>query len=362
MPASVAQIAANRRNSQLSTGPKTDEGKEKSRRNALKHGLTGEGVALPDEDAAEVADRFQAIESELQPSGVASRLALRRFAYLSVRLERCERAETAHYAKKIRHADDEFRDERLAVVEQLAKRFTHDPLTSNRRLQRFPEGIDFLIDHWSELKNDLMNLERNTWTLNHRSRMEMLLGIPEANYRMSRVQVLSEVMSGFSANIDPSEIAGLNAFEQLDWARRQLAAMIDAEIDRLREQKTLLNPDVIEQDRLEAASRALFDTQTSMQQLRKYEAATERAMYKALNEFRAIEATLKADPPVEVSPPETTEMASFEPEPTEDAESRKPDRKERPTGARNPKTIQFSKRKSAKTGSKSIETTEESPK
>ena len=26
------------------------EGKERSRRNALKHGLTGEGVALPDED------------------------------------------------------------------------------------------------------------------------------------------------------------------------------------------------------------------------------------------------------------------------------------------------------------------------
>src|SRR5256885_551006 len=55
MPASAAQIAANRRNSQLSTGPKTDEGKARSRRNALKHGLTGEGVALPDEAAAEVA-------------------------------------------------------------------------------------------------------------------------------------------------------------------------------------------------------------------------------------------------------------------------------------------------------------------
>src|SRR5208337_3510664 len=37
--ATAAQIEANRRNAQRSTGPKTDEGKARVRRNALKHGM-----------------------------------------------------------------------------------------------------------------------------------------------------------------------------------------------------------------------------------------------------------------------------------------------------------------------------------
>src|SRR5260221_4763460 len=110
MPASEAQISANRRNARLSTGPKTPEGKERSRRNALKHGLTGEGVALPDEDVAVVMGRFQDLQEELQPSGTSSRVLLRRFASMSVRLERCERLDTAVYSKRGRHADHEFLD------------------------------------------------------------------------------------------------------------------------------------------------------------------------------------------------------------------------------------------------------------
>jgi hypothetical protein len=57
MPISEKQLEANRRNAQRSTGPRTDEGKARSSRNNLRHGLTGQVTVLPSEDR-EAHDAF----------------------------------------------------------------------------------------------------------------------------------------------------------------------------------------------------------------------------------------------------------------------------------------------------------------
>ena len=66
MAASEARTRANRQNALKSTGPRTPEGKERSRRNAFKHGLTGQGVALPEEDQAEITRRFTDLQVEAE--------------------------------------------------------------------------------------------------------------------------------------------------------------------------------------------------------------------------------------------------------------------------------------------------------
>jgi len=70
---SPQKLAANRRNAQLSTGPRTEEGKSRSRQNALKHGIlasallitAGEGA----EDPAEFNELLGGLRRDLAPVG-----------------------------------------------------------------------------------------------------------------------------------------------------------------------------------------------------------------------------------------------------------------------------------------------------
>lgn len=107
MPASAAQIAANKANAAKSTGPKTPEGKEASRANAYKHGLTASKV-LTEREAAEVDRRSVAFLKELNPSGEVGEALVRHAARMSVRMERCGELENAALTEHVRRVLAEF--------------------------------------------------------------------------------------------------------------------------------------------------------------------------------------------------------------------------------------------------------------
>src|SRR5205807_2980890 len=95
MSASPAQIAANKANSLKSCGPKSPETKQRSRANARKHGLTGDGIALSTEDADAVKHRFAALQAELSTAGALGIALVGQIALFLVRLERCALHESA---------------------------------------------------------------------------------------------------------------------------------------------------------------------------------------------------------------------------------------------------------------------------
>jgi hypothetical protein len=63
------RVEANRANAQLSTGPRTEQGKAKSSLNAVKTGLTGRTVLLPSDDAVQYERQVQRFFAELKPIG-----------------------------------------------------------------------------------------------------------------------------------------------------------------------------------------------------------------------------------------------------------------------------------------------------
>jgi hypothetical protein len=69
MPTSDQQKLANQQNALKSTGPKTKAGKDRSRRNSLKHGLAGMGSVLPAEDMELFQERRLPWAGEEEPKG-----------------------------------------------------------------------------------------------------------------------------------------------------------------------------------------------------------------------------------------------------------------------------------------------------
>ncbi len=105
---SDAQLAANRRNAALSTGPVSIEGKDRSSRNALKTGLTGRTVLLATEDATRYEQHLQSYFLQLEPVGNRETELVQSIAGTSWRIARIPGLELGIYALGRIQFEDEF--------------------------------------------------------------------------------------------------------------------------------------------------------------------------------------------------------------------------------------------------------------
>jgi hypothetical protein len=120
------QLEANRRNAVRSTGPKTIEGKSRSSRNNLRHGLTGHVTIMPNEDR-EAHDTFcnELIDSFKPETPIEQQLA-QSVAEDSWRLNRVRAIENNMFA--LGHAD-QHREIHIALAD--AKTFQERAIQFN---------------------------------------------------------------------------------------------------------------------------------------------------------------------------------------------------------------------------------------
>jgi hypothetical protein len=92
------QLAANRANAQLSTGPKTEEGKRRSSLNARRHNLTGQVTAMTEEDRIAHDAFSEALIKSMAPEGALELQLAQRIATDSWRLNRSSAIEDNIFA------------------------------------------------------------------------------------------------------------------------------------------------------------------------------------------------------------------------------------------------------------------------
>jgi hypothetical protein len=116
------QRAANRRNAEKSTGPKTIEGRERSKLNALKHGLTAAQIIVFDESAEDLENFHQGLIEQLLPMGALEEQLVERIAICAWRLRRVYRIEARLFAaanKSVLEPGPVSEPEQLAVIDSL---------------------------------------------------------------------------------------------------------------------------------------------------------------------------------------------------------------------------------------------------
>jgi len=113
---SFRQVEANRRNACLSTGPVTEEGKNKSRQNAVRHGLTAETVIDALEDAEDYAAFEMAVTADYDAQSAVERELVLRLASLLWRLRRATAIESGLFKIQAKHLL-QFRQRRQAHQE-----------------------------------------------------------------------------------------------------------------------------------------------------------------------------------------------------------------------------------------------------
>ena len=277
-PISTRKIEANRRNAQLSTGPKTPKGKRTISRNATKHGiLSGEVVNTA---LGERPEDFYALLKELwehhKPVGRAEEMDVEKIAVGSWRLKRVLRAENGEIARGVnlhlwgllsqragQFCKDRLQWELMRAERKLGRHedktsFADQVLANDeiiQNLKRTLDGLDFLGGMLSSFKEEV----EKTASLSDEARLLMLdlLGIEWVDF-------MPEIKSDGTGMLEEEEL-------------KEFLADISLQMSRLEAQRKCLQ--TANEREFEALSRSLsLPAKDATDKLLRYESHVERQL------------------------------------------------------------------------------------
>ena len=271
--ATEKQMDANRRNSALSTGPKTDEGKAQSRANAMTHSLTA--VTLRPRDQKEKGKaRYAAWSVSLKPEDELQEFELELAVEASLRIENCQARELERKIELAEIASDpgpKWESDRTREVAKLGRSLKRNPEMVALHLRSLPAGRAWLIDRWKFLLMAVAEGQTSSWRVAESNLALDLMGKPG----LLR-DLLLELANPF---LDPDitralilkEIAGLEAAQQDD-------AQEDSKLRSLH------------------IRGLIFETDSSLTLIRRYETTAQRQFDKALKSIRKAKAIATVKP------------------------------------------------------------------
>jgi hypothetical protein len=173
---SLKQIEANRRNALKSTGPTTPEGKQRSRCNAVRHGLTAETVIAALEDCEDYQAFEAAVISDYDAQSAVERELVLRLASVLWRLRRATGIETALFESVTGPRQNDARPSSATVVGIADVSERHPLFLRPAQEPDAPEGEQLSSDSKKDIADCFLRLaELPTSALDRLSRYEHML-------------------------------------------------------------------------------------------------------------------------------------------------------------------------------------------
>jgi hypothetical protein len=344
MPSSQARIAANRRNSLRSTGPRTEAGKNASRLNGVTHGLTATTLILPSEKAADFERRMDEVCKVLLPRNEVERMLVFSTVRASWLLERSDRVQTARVAEIIESAPDREQEETYELGKRLffnnngplqtwgvlhfnftTPRTSYsgqpvhpdDPDTLVRKLCKTATGCRWMLDEWARLRalvepgnswqamdkfkatrllsrqpadciwdRTIAELWLRTWTINPRREtawVELKSEMSSEEYRNVRKTITWKWPDMLDSNDQQTE-------------RQIVIAIIDRAVEEIKA-KAAIVAERAERDAKRLADCLSFDDSDAGDRIRRYAEAHQRTMFRSLRElYKARAETEEVEP------------------------------------------------------------------
>jgi hypothetical protein len=317
------QVEANRRNAQKSTGPRTQEGKERSRLNGVTHGMTAKFDVLPGEDAAGLTGRIDAWTADLRPRNQLERDLIERGARVSWQLDRVEQAQVARLTANILKAtsgenNEAVENDVLTVAARLFQDLPKphgfrpgiviDPNNPARlvlRLESSAPGCRWLLDRWAELR--MLLEQEQPWQSPDKLRAIRLLGRYPLDAlddsQVAKVFVAchtidssgGELFNEVWNELRPEELTIARqrlAGRVLEWlrprnqaeAREALFQIVDRAVGRL-EIQAEAHRQIAELDAASAVDRLAFDDSRKGELLRNYALSCGRALMRIIEQL-----------------------------------------------------------------------------
>ena len=264
-PVSERKRTANRMNAQKSTGPRTRAGKEKSRMNAVKHGILCDQLLIMRGEGQEDLTAFEqllaGLRAHYKPVGTLEDILVEKIAEYFWRARRAQRHESGAIQREIEYR----RDEETSAREG---RF-QEALAAGESLEQSSLGIQHLLNG---LEVATEEVQRGGWSV---ASSKLL-----ADHFRDRIHLppaLEKAKDSLPDDID----------------RKQLLKELKAQCDRLRERRREVGATEKREDDARVRSYMLPEGH-DLDLVLRYEAAIDRKLHKVMDRLRQVQADRRA--------------------------------------------------------------------
>jgi hypothetical protein len=251
-------------------GPRTAEGKTRSRRNALKHGLRADTLIfeLHTNRCKQHQTRLRFI---MEPQGPLEHICVSRCALAATKLDVATQAQLDEARDRAEDNLNAYHRKAKKQVRRTAQNLSRNPNETVAKLESSGYGIDWLIRHWESLRAEIE--AGSMWSSDRLDFAYRLLGLDPADVPL----VLHH---------EPEAAVFWQAFhaaEDDQDARLRLLGLLDALIEELQAGREEAYQNCEAKREEQVVRRTLIDDSPAGQRLQRYEKDAEASFYRNLN-------------------------------------------------------------------------------